>query len=86
MTKTYFNIQFGNATYVGLVRQSNEDYYGSFKVTLGLLFVICDGMGGHAGGTIAAQTCVEALRLFFEKNNSPASIYGLLENAIKFGN
>ena len=86
MITTNFDIHFGNATDVGFTRRSNEDYYGSFKVTLGWVFVLCDGMGGHVGGAVAAQTCVEAIRTYFDGNGLPASSDGLLAKAVKFAN
>jgi serine/threonine protein phosphatase PrpC len=44
-----------------------------------LLMVICDGMGGHAGGEIAAQICV---RLFIERFQQEAK--PVLKNPLKF--
>jgi len=44
-----------------------------------LLMVICDGMGGHAGGEIAAQICV---RLFIERFQQEAK--PILRNPLKF--
>ncbi|MBS0320745.1 MAG: serine/threonine-protein phosphatase [Proteobacteria bacterium] len=44
-----------------------------------LLLVICDGMGGHAGGEIAAQICA---RLFIERFQQEAK--PVLRNPLKF--
>lgn len=32
------------------------------------LFIICDGMGGHAMGDVAAQTVCEAIASYWESN------------------
>ena len=47
---------FGARSDVGRVRQLNEDsYLVDPKMQL---FIVCDGMGGHAGGEIASATAV----------------------------
>jgi protein phosphatase len=55
-------------TDVGLARERNEDRCGAFtpedEQTLaerGRLFVVADGMGGHADGDIAAEMTVQSL-------------------------
>ena len=39
-------------------KQVNEDSCGFSETGLGLLAVVCDGMGGHTGGRAASQTAV----------------------------
>lgn len=46
-------------TDIGLVRESNQDCVGCFP-SLGL-FVVADGMGGHADGEVASRVAVETL-------------------------
>jgi serine/threonine protein phosphatase PrpC len=42
-------------------KQVNEDASGFTETPLGLLSVVCDGMGGHAGGPQASQTAVRVI-------------------------
>jgi serine/threonine protein phosphatase PrpC len=50
----------GAATDTGLLRAHNEDRYW-IDAARGI-FLVVDGLGGHAAGEIAAQTAVEAIR------------------------
>ncbi len=59
------NYQSGSHTDVGMIRQVNEDFLGSFESPNGDIFVVCDGMGGHIGGATASKLAVESIRNFF---------------------
>jgi serine/threonine protein phosphatase PrpC/LysM repeat protein len=61
------NFEFGNCSDKGRVRRENEDYMGYFDTLNGDVFLVCDGMGGHAGGAYAAQLAVSSVREFLER-------------------
>lgn len=51
------NATFGSRTDVGCVREHNEDSL----VVAPPLYVVCDGMGGHAAGEVASEIAVDVI-------------------------
>lgn len=47
-------------------RQNNEDAVGAVEKDGRYGFIVCDGLGGHGMGDIAAQTVVRVFESFFE--------------------
>jgi protein phosphatase len=68
-------LEFDAQTDKGMVRSENQDRTGVWVDDdatpggeRGSLFVVCDGMGGHNGGSIASATAVEALLAGFRES------------------
>lgn len=90
-------LKFFGATDVGRRRKNNEDYFGIFEAHQ--LFVVADGMGGHAAGEVASSTAVQALAEFVALTAKETDItwpWGVdpslslvanrLKTAVRFGN
>jgi len=78
-------------TDVGQVRPLNEDCYSVGELPGGFVWaVICDGMGGAAGGDVASQSAVqlitEAVTSSFQEHMSSRSIKNLLVTALDNAN
>jgi serine/threonine protein phosphatase PrpC len=54
------SVDHAEETHPGLdpEKQLNEDSCGSSESPFGLLFVVCDGMGGHSAGEVASRKAV----------------------------
>ncbi|MCX6119375.1 MAG: Stp1/IreP family PP2C-type Ser/Thr phosphatase [Proteobacteria bacterium] len=60
------SIQARGNTHVGRVRSSNQDSYLCDDKRF--LYVVADGMGGHAGGEIASSLAVLNIRNYVDRN------------------
>ena len=60
-------------TDTGCERELNEDRYAVVESESGVTWIVCDGMGGSAGGELAAQLAIDAIRRDLESQPARAS-------------
>lgn len=84
-------------TDIGLVRDENQDGFSICDLALGQakLAVVCDGMGGAAGGQIASRIALDAFvqriengfgELFAEGTPSADAVHSLYSHAVYYAN
>lgn len=74
------SLEYSGYTDVGRQRDHNEDYFAidsqihklelpsHHQVKGRGLYILCDGMGGHAGGEVASELAVNTIHRFFEES------------------
>jgi serine/threonine protein phosphatase PrpC len=64
VTSTGLRIEVAGETNVGMKRNHNEDCFSIYEESG--LYIVADGMGGHAHGEVASQMAVDTLKEFFQ--------------------
>ena len=62
-------IRYAARTDVGLKRTHNEDYFALIEEDR--LFIVADGMGGHASGDVASKLSAEVIGEFYRHSRDP---------------
>ena len=89
--RPHFEMRGYGATHVGCKRRANEDSF--WMLPKNDLWIVADGMGGHAGGQIASTLTVQEMgrhtvRLLAqaERSQAPVDIHSILTEAVAMAN
>ena len=92
MSKEKLFIEYSGASDIGMIRTENQDSFGKFPPDnldiysdKGQLFIVADGIGGHAGGKEASSLAVETIsNAYFNSLSDETGV--ALRNAIEAAN
>jgi len=81
MKPNKLNWEVGAVTETGYVRKENQDRMSWAPVPWGQLYIVADGMGGHAGGAQAAELTVQGLEQYLAKASKDIRIEDAIRDA-----
>ena len=84
-------MQISAKTDVGRHRQTNQDAFITGELPDSSVFaVVCDGMGGHAGGSVASDKATyriaAEIKKNYRENMTSASVKNMIESAVVLAN
>jgi serine/threonine protein phosphatase PrpC len=71
----------GARTETGFVRRENQDRMSCARIPWGHLYLVADGMGGHAGGAQAAELTVSCLEYYLAKTSRNVPVEAAIRSA-----
>lgn len=73
--------EVGARTETGFVRRENQDRMNWARIPWGHLYLVADGMGGHAGGAEAAELTISSLKYYLAKTSRNVSVDAAIRSA-----
>lgn len=78
-------LEIGNAQYIG-TREKQDDAFGSYQKSYGVLAVVADGIGGFINGDIASRITVDTFLKEFKKEDVTGNINYYFQTSAKKAN